>query len=224
MATSGTTTFDLDIEEICEKAFELAGGELISGEDLRQARRSLNLLLIDMQNRGHPFAKLENTTFTTTSGTASYQLSAGVMDVMSMTVIRSSVATPITRVPLFEYHKIATKDDEGKPSLFTVDKDRDQPTLYLYQTPENSTDTIDYWYVKEIEDAGEYSNNLDINRVYLPAIIMGLAYYISLGRPADQINIAHRNELKQNYLNMLEMAATEDRDRASFKVRPPGYF
>ena len=52
MATSGTATFNLDLVELVEEAFERAGGEVRSGYDLRTARRSLNLLLADWANRG----------------------------------------------------------------------------------------------------------------------------------------------------------------------------
>jgi hypothetical protein len=222
MATSGTTNFSLDIEEIIEKAYELIGRDIVSADDLNSARKSLNLLLIDMQNRGHPLASLQNNTFSTTSGTSQYSLSAGIVDVMSMVVVRSSTATPVERTSLFEYHKIPNKTSEGLPTQFAVDRDRDNVELYLYLTPENSTDTVDYWCLKQIEDAGAYTNTLDTTVRYQPAVVFGLAYFLTLGDKSEGA-MSVRNELKMNYLDALGMAMTEDRERTSFRVTPFGY-
>jgi hypothetical protein len=221
MATSGTNTFNLTVDEVIDEALSLAGGDLSSGEDLKKARRALNLLLIDMQNRGHPLAELENRTFTVASASASYTLSADVLDVLDVVITRSSVATPVERISLFEYHKIPTKTDKGRPSQYAVDRDRDNVTVHLYQTPENSTDVIDYWCVTAIEDAGAYSNDIDLNKRYLPAVTFGLAYYISMKRP--EVDPAKRQELAQNYVTALDNAMMEDRERTSYKVSPFAY-
>lgn len=230
MATTGTFTYNLNLEEILNEAFELVGGEITNGADLKKARRALALLLIDMQNKGHPLAELENKTFTVTSATPSYTLSAGTIDVLDMVVVRSSVATPVERVPLFQYHKIPTKTQKGLPSQYAVDRDRSAITVHLYQTPENSTDVIDYWCLTEIEDIGtNYGNNLDLNKRYLPAIIYGLAYYMALKKNSDtdvglQDIMAKRVELKGLYDTALMDANIEDRERAPLKLKPFNYF
>lgn len=229
MATTGTVAFNLNIEQILDEAMELAGAELTTGEDLQKARRALQLVLIDFQNKNHPLAELENKSFTTTSATAAYQLSAGIIDVMDAVVIRSSTTTPLHRIKLFEYHNIPTKDDTGLPTQFAVDRDRDQITMYLYQTPDTSSDTIDYWCLTQIEDVGSnYTNNLDMSTRYLPAIIFGTAYYMTLKRkPDDEISLQElerkRNRLKAEYEDKLLNIATEDRERGSFIVTPFNY-
>jgi len=120
LATSGTTSFNLPVDEIVEKAYEMVGKELESGEDLKQARKSLNLLFIDLQNKGHPLAKLENFTFATSVSTAtSYVLDPTVVDVMDVVVTRSSVSTPLKRSSLFDYHKIPNKTLPGLPTQYS---------------------------------------------------------------------------------------------------------
>jgi hypothetical protein len=221
MSTSSTFNFNMDVEEIIKEALDMVGGDLSSAEDLKKAKTALNLLLIDMQNRGHPLAQLKNTSFITTSAVNQYTLSAGTIDILDMVVVRNGTATAVKRKGLFEYHKIPNKELKGLPTQFTVDRDRETIDLYLYQTPENSTDTIDYWYLKKIEDAGSYTNNIDVNVRYLPAIIFGLAYFMALKRPG--IDIEKRNELKENYLDTLGISQLEDRERVSYRVTPYPY-
>ena len=226
--TSGTFAFDLDVEGVIERALQMAMGDIDSGDDLRQARVALSLLLLDMQNRSHPIAELENKTFTCTSGTASYTLSAGTVDILDAVLVRSSTATPLDRIGLFEYHKIPNKTVEGKPTQFAIDRDRSLITVYLYNTPENSTDVVDYWCITNIEDPGPYSTGLDLSTRYLPAVTFGLAYFILLGKDVSDPNLAQviamkRQELKSNYLEALDNATLEDRERVSFRVTPHPY-
>lgn len=222
MTTSGTNTFNLNIEECVEKAYRLIGSEITSGEELKQARRSLDLLLIEMQNKGHPFAKLEKVSQTLTEGDADYLLDTSVLDVLEMTVKRGGTETAVERVPLFEYHKIPTKSQKGKPSLYALDRNRTQVTVYLYSTPENSTDTIEMWTLKRVHDSGAYTNNIDLSIRYLPCVIFGLAYYLSMEKP--NFPQGKRQELKAQYLELLGEANHEDRERASFRVLPPNYY
>jgi hypothetical protein len=222
MASSGTSTFNLDVEEIIEKAYDLIGRETVSAEDLKQARSSLDLLLIDMQNRGHPLAEVQQKTFTVTSASATYTLSAGVLDVLDVVVTRTSVDTPLERISMFEYHKIPTKTQKGLPSQFMIERQRDNTNISLFPTPENSTDVIDYWCLTRIEDTGAYSNTLDIAHRYLPALVLGLAYFISLSK-RELVSAPDRAELLQLYSDSLETAMVEDRERVSFTVTPYPY-
>lgn len=221
MATSGLTQFDLDIDSIINKAIKLAGGELSTAEDLKTAVTSLNLLLRDMENRGHPLAEIQIASFTATSAVASQTLGSDVIDLLSVTVTRSSVTTPLERIGWIDYTTIAVKDTEGLPSQFAVQKNANAPTLYYYPVSPNSTDVIEYVYITKIEDAGSnYTNTLDVLPKYLPAIVFGLAYFIGIER---KIPIQDRQELKQNYIECLDAAETDDRERVGFRVTPYAY-
>ena len=78
MATSGTTSFNMDFTEIAEEAWERAGREMRSGYDLRTARRSMNLMTIEWQNRGINLWTIDEGTVSLTEGTATYNLPADI--------------------------------------------------------------------------------------------------------------------------------------------------
>ena len=99
MATSGTTTFNLDLNEAVEEAFERCGTELRSGYDLRTARRSLNLLFTEWANRGINLWTIETGTITLVQGTATYNLPTDTVDLIEH-VIRTGSTTPATQVDL----------------------------------------------------------------------------------------------------------------------------
>ena len=82
MATSGTYTFNLDLGEIMEEAYERCGLELRSGYDYKTARRSLNLLMLDWQNRGLSLWTVKNAELTLTPGTGAYALPSDRIDIV----------------------------------------------------------------------------------------------------------------------------------------------
>jgi hypothetical protein len=225
MATSGTYNFKFSVEEIIEKALQMVGGELSSAEDLRQARKSLSLVLIDMESRGAPLAQIQHKTFTVSAGDVDYTLPSDVLDVLDVTVERDGTETPVERIGLFKYHKIPNKDSPGIAAQYAIERARTETIMYLYLAPENSTDVIDYWCITRIQDPGVYTNDVDINYKYIPAVTFGLAYYMSLERDEKtEYWLAKRKELMQNYLGALEVAAHDDRERASFTISPYSYF
>ena len=86
MATSGTTAFNLDFTEIAEEAWERAGSEMRSGYDLRTARRSMNLLTIEWQNRGINLWTIDSGTVSLTTGTSQYTLPADTIDLLEQAI------------------------------------------------------------------------------------------------------------------------------------------
>ena len=93
MATTGTTAFDMDFAEIAEEAWERAGREMRSGYDLRTARRSMNLLTIEWQNRGLNLWTIDQQTVSITSGTSQYTLAADTIDVKINNAADAAVMT-----------------------------------------------------------------------------------------------------------------------------------
>jgi len=121
MTTSGTASFNLDLTEIVEEAFERAGSELRTGYDLRTARRSLNLLFADWANRGVNMWTFEQGTFTMTQGLATYALPDDTVDLLEH-VIRTgggSASTQsdltITRISVSTYATIPNKLQQARP-------------------------------------------------------------------------------------------------------------
>ena len=121
MTTSGTATFNLDLTEIVEEAFERAGSELRTGYDLRTARRSLNLLFADWANRGVNMWTFEQGTLTLTQGLATYALPNDTVDLLEHVIRTGSgnVATQsdltITRISVSTYATIPNKIQQARP-------------------------------------------------------------------------------------------------------------
>jgi hypothetical protein len=121
MATSGTSLFDMDFTEIAEEAFERAGREMRSGYDLRTARRSMNLMTIEWQNRGINMWTIEEGAFNLTPGLNTYALPTDTIDLLEH-VIRTggnTVSTQadlnITRISVSTYASIPNKIAQGRP-------------------------------------------------------------------------------------------------------------
>lgn len=121
MATSGTSLFDMDFTEIAEEAFERAGREMRSGYDLRTARRSMNLMTIEWQNRGINMWTIEEGAFNLTPGLNTYALPTDTIDLLEH-VIRTGGNTAstqadlnITRISVSTYASIPNKIAQGRP-------------------------------------------------------------------------------------------------------------
>lgn len=218
--TSGSRTWDLAIDEILDEAIARAGGEHVTGKEAYDARRSLNILLMDLVNRGVPLAAMEELETTTTAGTASYTLDSDVMAVMFAVCNRDSTDFQMSRYSLFDFKAIPKKDQQGRPTTFTTVRDRDNVTLKLWPTPENSTDKIKYWALTKIEDVTKQDQLVDLPTRYIPAIIAGLAYYIAIKRVPEKTEVIMR--LKTDYEETLQRALDEDRERSSLMVVPSG--
>ena len=214
MAVSDSTDFELDVAEYIEEAFERCGLEVRTGYDLKSAKRSLNLMLAEWANRGLNQWTITQTTQALTSGTATYNLNANVIDVLSVVVRRSSTDFAMERISRSTYLGIPTKSTTGRPNQFFLDR-QVTPKLYLYSTPENATDTIVYDALVRIDDADSLTNTVDLPFRFYPCLAAGLAYYIAMKKAPDRITM-----LKAVYEEEFERARTEDRDRSSFNVTP----
>jgi hypothetical protein len=119
--TSGSSSFNLDLSEIVEEAFERVGSEMRTGYDLRTARRSLNLLFADWANRGINMWTFEQDVITLTQGQPTYALPNDTADILDH-VIRTQANSPsnqadltITRISVSTYATIPNKLTQGRP-------------------------------------------------------------------------------------------------------------
>ena len=223
MAISGTATFNLDLSEIVEEAFERAGSELRTGYDLRTARRSLNLLFADWANRGINMWTFEQGSITLVPGTATYDLPTDTVDLLEH-VIRTgagSVSTQadltITRISVSTYATIPNKLQQARPIQIWVERLL-TPRVTVWPVPDDSqTYTLVYWRMRRIDDAGNGVNTMDVPFRFLPCLVAGLAYYLALKIP----NGTQRLEiLKAQYDEAWELASTEDRETAALRFVP----
>jgi hypothetical protein len=214
MTTSGTRTFNIDIAEAIEEAFERCGLEVRTGYDMKTARRSLNLMFAEWANRGLNLWTVSQGTTTLIQGTSTYTLGADVADILEMVLRRDGTDYEVERISRGEYLTFPNKTDQGRPSQFYFDR-QIQPVITLWQTPENSTDELVYYYVQRIEDAGAYTNTTDLPWRFYPCMVAGLAYYLAMKRAPERLQI-----LKAVYEEEFQRAADEDEDRVSLKLQP----
>jgi hypothetical protein len=214
MTTSGTRDFNLDVAEIIEEAYERCGLEVRTGYDARTARRSLNLMLAEWANRGLNLWTVAEGMFTVTAGDPSYALAADVVDILDVIVRRSGTDYEMDRISRTEYFTLPNKTTQGRPSQYFLDRTI-TPTMYVWAAPENSTDQIRYYYVRRMQDADSLTNTNDIPFRFLPCMVAGLAYYISMKRSPERTGL-----LKAVYDEEFQRAADEDIDRVPLKLQP----
>ena len=222
MALSGTTSWTLQVDEIIDEALERIGGNPQTGNEQKSARRSLNLICKDWINRGILLWAVEEKSQTLTDGTASYTLDSDTIDILDA-VMRETDGSDTTdqsivRISREDYLEVPNKTDKAKPSQWFLDRQRDAPVLYLYPTPDDSTDAFVYRRRRKIQDIDASYQDVDVPDRYFPALISGLSYYMSQKRP--QIDVNRRQELKLQYEEEFERAITEDRERVDVRIIP----
>ena len=227
MATSGTTTFDLSIEEIIQEAYERCGMVTTSGHSLRSARTSLNLLFAEWANRGIHLWKVSLHENQLVSGQAEYAVDGNVSDVLEAfisttgaganTVNTQDVA--LSKIDRSAYSALPNKLAVGQPSQYYVDR-QEIPKIYLYQAPDLNTYTyLKYYVIKRIEDAGAYTNDADVVFRFLPCMVAGLAYYLAM---KNAPTLVQQNKLI--YEDQLKRALDEDGQRASTFITPQSFY
>ena len=221
MATSGTTAFNMDFTEIAEEAWERAGREMRSGYDLRTARRSMNLMTIEWQNRGINLWTIDEGTVSLTKGTATYNLPADTIDLLEQVVRTGSGTTQqdltVSRISVSTFATIPNKTDTGRPIQVFIERLRDQPRITVWPVPSSNDYTFVYGRLRRIEDAGSGTQTADMNFRFLPCLVAGLAYHIAMKVP----DLAPRVDmLKAEYEAQFVLAAGEDREKTPFRFVP----
>ena len=223
MTTSGTTAFDMDFTEIAEEAWERAGREMRSGYDLRTARRSMNLMTIEWQNRGINLWTVDEGTVNLVAGTGQYALPADTIDLLEQ-VIRTDAGNiniqtdlTITRISVSTYASIPNKLTQGRPIQVWIERLVAAPQINVWPVPDNNNYVFKYYRLRRIEDAGSGVQTADMNFRFLPCLVAGLAYHIAMKVP----ELAPRVEmLKAEYEAQFVLAAGEDREKTPLRFVP----
>ena len=305
--TTGTTSFNLDLNNLVEDAFERCGKELRTGYDLRTARRSLNIMTAEWANRGINMWTIEPGQITLNQGQIMYPLPVDTIDLLD-TVTRTGTGSNqqdinINRISESTYLTIPNKNATGRPiqvwinrqsgvtgsttitlnqTLTAVDTTADNtitlsstvglpqfgfikigeetiqyggisgntitgclravnntsiaahaigsaiylqnlPTINVWPAPDQSNFyTFVYYRLRRIQDAGDGSNIEDIPFRFIPAMVAGLAYYLSVKlQGVEPIRVPF---LKQEYEEQFQLAADEDREKASVRFVPRDMF
>ncbi len=234
--TSGTTTFEkgFSISDIVEESYERLGIQGVSGYQLKSARRSLNILFQEWANRGLHYWEVANNNITlvadqatytmfrsTSDGTSSATAVYGVDDILEASYRNSNVDTPLTKVSRSQYQAFSNKTSTGTPSQYFVQRFIDKITVTLYLTPGSSEagKFLNYYYVKRIQDAGDYTNDADVPYRFVPCMTAGLAYYLAIKQAPDRVQM-----LKMLYEDELQRALQEDGSSSSTFISPKVYY
>jgi hypothetical protein len=218
MASSGQTTFDLAIDDVIEQAFEQIGGQPISGEEARSARIALNLLLTEWQNRGVLLWKLVNTPVTVTTSVTSYTLDSDIIDSLQTTINVNGNDLEMNRITYQDYMKLPDKTQTGRPTQFTFLRGKDNVSMTVWPTPDQ-TYTMNLFTMTRIQDVTASAiQTADLPFRFLPALVDGLAYKMSMRRPG--VDPSKISFLKQQYEETFAFALEEDRQRTSMFIKP----
>ena len=227
MATSGTASFDLSIEEIIQEAYERCGLTTTSGHSLKSARISLNLLFAEWANRGIHLWKVSLEEVALVSGQAQYAVSDTISDVLEAYISSTAAASnnantqdlSLTKIERSAYAPLPNKLATGQPSQYYVDR-QTTPQIFLYQAPDlNTYTTLKFYAINRIQDAGIYTNEADVVFRFLPCMVAGLAYYLAM-KNAPQL--VQQNKLI--YEDQLKRALDEDGQRASTYITPQSFY
>jgi hypothetical protein len=228
MATSGTTAFNLDLVELVEEAFERCGAELRTGYDLKTARRSLNLLFADWASRGINMWTFEQGSITLIPGQATYDLPADTVDLLEH-VIRTGAGSAstqadltITRISVSTYATLPNKLTQARPIQVWIERLQPAPRITVWPIPDASQPyTFVYWRMKRIDDAGDGVNTMAVPFRFIPCMVAGLAYYLAMKVPGG---LERLMVLKDQYDSAWQLAADEDREKASVRWVPRQQF
>lgn len=219
MSTSGTYNFSMDIDEVIQEALEMIGGEQTLGNDPKSARRSINLLLQDWQNRGILLWSTNTTVVDVSASVTAYSLSSNMVDAMEVVVNLSATDIQLDRISMEEYLKIPRKSQTGRPTQYAIRRGRSNPELYLWPVPDNDDYSLKIEKIKYLQDVNKSAGQIaDVSRRFLPCMTAGVAYFMSLKRAGIDGN--RIMFIKQEYEERLARAMDEDRERTSLRIVP----
>tara|TARA_B100000427_G_scaffold84648_2_gene69257 strand:- start:8157 stop:8837 length:681 start_codon:yes stop_codon:yes gene_type:complete len=218
MTLSNSKNFELNVTDYIEEAYERCGLELRTGYDLETAKRSMNLLLADWANRGLNQWTIQQTITTVTEGVNYISPGSDTIDVLDAVLRRNQNGTDtdmsLGMVSRAEFLNIPDKSNKARPTQYFVDKQID-PKIYLWPTPDNSTDKIVYNRLVRMDDADAATNTLQMPFRFYPCLASGLAYMLSVKKAPERTEL-----LKAAYEDDMRRAIDQDEPRSSFRVAP----
>ena len=243
--TSSTTTFDktFAIDEIVEESFERIGLQNVAGYQLKSARRSLNVFFQEWGNRGIHYWEVDETNLDLVEGQSDYDFfrssddgtSAtttpsngiyGMSDVLEAQLRSNRTQTtqadsPMTKVDRSTYAAFSNKLSKGTPNQYWVERFIDKVRIHVYPTPDstNASKDMHFYFIKRIQDVGDYTNATDVPFRFVPCMISGLAYYLSQKYRPELIQA-----MKLVYEDELARALAEDGSASSTYITPKAYY
>jgi hypothetical protein len=181
-------------------------------------------MLLEWANRGLNLWTIEEGVMPLVQGQAAYDLPDDTVDVIDY-AIRTGTGVgqsdlAITRISASSYSGIPNKNSPGRPLQLMVQRNVTNPILTVWPVPDNESYSLVYWRMRRIEDAGQGVQTQDMPFRFLPCVVAGLAYHLSMKLPGG---MERTRMLKAVYDEQWDLAASEDRDRSSLFIIPRGY-
>jgi len=243
--TSGTTTFDktFAIDEIIEESFERLGLQNVAGYQLKNARRTLNIMFQEWGNRGIHYWEIGETNLDLIEGQSDYDFfrssddgtSAtttapasvfGISDVLEAQLRSNRTSTdqsdsPMTKVDRSTYAGFSNKLSKGTPNQYWVERFIDKVRIHIYPTPDstNAAKDMHFYFIKRIQDVGDYTNATDVPFRFVPCMVSGLTYYLAQ-KYAPQLT----QQMKLVYEDEFQRALSEDGSASSTHITPKAYY
>ena len=242
--TSGTATFDktFSIDDIIEESFERIGLNSVAGYQMKSARRSLNILFQEWGNRGIHYWEIDELDLDLIEGQAEYKFfrassdgtSAtsnpngiyGISDILEAHLRSDRTQTtqsdsPMTKVDRSTYGGFSNKLSKGTPNQYFVQRFIDHVSIQIYPTPDstNASKDMHFYYIKRIQDAGDYTNATDVPFRFVPCMISGLAFYLAQKYQPQLIQ-----QMKLYYEDEFARALAEDGSASSTHITPKAYY
>jgi len=242
--TTSTTSFNPEVNELFEEAFERCGVEMRTGYHFRTARRSLNFLITEWANRGINLWTIEQGQISLVQGQVTYDLPNDTVDLLEH-VIRTSpgqVANQtdinINRISVSTYSTIPNKLTQGRPIQVWVNRRSGQttdllgatpayPQINVWPAPDQGTQGnpyyyFVYWRMRRMYDAGTGTNVEDIPFRFQNCMVAGLAYM--LATKLQEVPVERIAMLKAQYDEAWDFASAEDREKAPDRFVPRTLF
>lgn len=217
MATSGVSNFDPTFDDLLQDAAAMVGGGPVLAEELSSAKRGLDYLITDLQNKNILLHKIETTVVPVSVSVSGLSLGPSVSDVLVASIRTSSTDILMERDGYERWAEIPTKNQPGRPTRFWCDRRRDGSTISLWPIPDQTYDVV-LTIQKNAEDTLRAFDNIDLPRRFMPAVVYGIAYWIGLRRgprvPTDRLTL-----LRAEYERAIKDAMREDRERGKVFIR-----
>jgi hypothetical protein len=184
----------------------------------------MNLMFADWANRGVNLWTVEQGTIPLVQGTATYNLPDYTVDLLEHVIrtgagnVSTQADLTITRISVSTYSSIPNKLTQARPIQVYINRQEDIPTVTLWPIPDGSQSySFVYWRLRRIQDAGDGVNTMDVPFRFLPCLVAGLSYYLSMKIPGA---MERMGVLKEQYDTAWELASAEDREKAAIRLVP----
>lgn len=224
MTTTNTFTFDPDIAELFEEAYERAGIDprALGASHTRSALRSLKLMLnSEWATIGVRQWMIDQGTAELTPDQKNFNLPAGGIDILQAVLRRAGHDTELYPISRSDYLIIVDKDLRGRPDRYFVERVAGTKIAHFWPASENSTDVIVYDYFRQMQDVGELSNTLQMPAHAFEACVAGLAWRLAVKfqpERARMLETYYRGPDPSKIGGCLELMRQEDRERGDIQT------